>query len=33
MSFTVSNGPGNTQDWVALYCPASNLDGTYGAWK
>ncbi|HUQ89813.1 MAG TPA: Calx-beta domain-containing protein [Vicinamibacterales bacterium] len=29
---TVANGPGNTRDWLALYCPASNADTGYTTW-
>ena len=29
----IDNGPGNTNDWVGLYCPASNGDTSWMNWK
>jgi subtilisin family serine protease len=33
MTFTVTGGPGNVLDWVALSCPATNPDVLYSDWK
>jgi hypothetical protein len=33
MTFLVANGPGNTTDWVGLYCPTTEPDSRYSAWK
>jgi len=33
ISVDVANGPARRRDWVALFCPASNGDASYTAWK
>ena len=33
ITVTVANAPGNPRDWLALYCPSTNADATFRAWK
>jgi hypothetical protein len=32
LNVTLANGPGHPRDWVALYCPATQPDGSYVTW-
>jgi hypothetical protein len=33
MSFTLAGGPGNRFDWIGLYCPATNPEGSGTDWR
>src|SRR5260221_446315 len=33
VTLTLTNGPGNVNDWVAFYCPSSAADGAYLDWR
>jgi hypothetical protein len=33
LAFTIGNGPGNARDWIGLFCPEANPDGTYSDFR
>jgi hypothetical protein len=33
ITVNIANGPARPRDWVALYCPSSNPDGNYSAFR